>query len=125
MGQYAQGDWTRALGVLTAKPLGVQSPRGPAPASGHDHTKLARTRPAGFAAVGSKFDVSPAADEHRRRDVDQLDAILSRPKATAFSIRVDSTAPVVSRLTHDDLFLDGGWAAIGAPQGLAIQISAI
>lgn len=55
--------------------------------------------------------------------VDQQAAILARPGPTAFSIRLDGTSPFIASFTHYDLFLNGGWSALGAPIGLTNAIS--
>ncbi|MGE3107220.1 MAG: hypothetical protein AB7G11_02975 [Phycisphaerales bacterium] len=57
--------------------------------------------------------------------IDQQAAILNRPGLAFFSIRVDAIAPVVTYFTHYDLFLNGGWATLGAPVGLTNPVSTI
>lgn len=57
--------------------------------------------------------------------IDQQPAILSRPNATAFSLVVDSATPFVASMTHYDLFLNGGWSALGSPIGLTTPLSTI
>jgi hypothetical protein len=62
--------------------------------------------------------VSIAADSYQRIDVhdDTSDWAWDEP---AFSIRVSSVdGPFVTSFVHYDLFLDGGWATLGAPLGL-------
>jgi len=57
--------------------------------------------------------------------VDQQDAVINHNGLAFFSIRVDSASPIVSYFTHYDLFLNGGWAASGAPVGLTNPLSTI
>lgn len=57
--------------------------------------------------------------------IDQQPAILNRPNATAFSLVVDSATPFVASMTHYDLFLNGGWSALGSPIGLTTPLSTI
>lgn len=57
--------------------------------------------------------------------IDQQQAILSRPGATAFSLIVESATPIVASLTHYDLFLNGGWSAAGAPLGLTTPLTSL
>lgn len=54
--------------------------------------------------------------------VDQMSGVLNHQGPVAFSVRVDSTAPVVAAFEHYDLFLDGGWSALGAPIGLTTPL---
>ena len=55
----------------------------------------------------------------------QQAAILNRPGLAFFSVRVDAISPVVTYFTHYDLFLNGGWATLGAPIGLTNPVSSI
>ncbi len=57
--------------------------------------------------------------------IDQLPAILGRPGPTAFSLVLDSATPFVASMTHYDLFLNGGWSAVGSPIGLTTPLSTI
>lgn len=57
--------------------------------------------------------------------IDQQQPILSRPDPTAFSLVLDSATPFVASLTHYDLFLNGGWSALGAPLGLTTPLSSL
>lgn len=57
--------------------------------------------------------------------IDQQAAILNRPGLAFFSVRVDAISPVVTYFTHYDLFLNGGWATLGAPVGLTNPVSSI
>lgn len=50
--------------------------------------------------------------------IDQQNAILSRPHTTPFSLIISSATPIVASLTHYDLFNAGGWSAVGSPIGL-------
>lgn len=57
--------------------------------------------------------------------VDEHEAIVRRQAPTAFSIRVESSAPVITDFTHYDLYLQGGWGSLAAPLGLTVPIEAL
>ncbi len=57
--------------------------------------------------------------------IDQQPAILGRPGPTAFSLVLAGATPFVAGMTHYDLFLNGGWSAIGAPIGLTNPLSTL
>ncbi|HRQ72725.1 MAG TPA: hypothetical protein PLU35_06830 [Phycisphaerales bacterium] len=57
--------------------------------------------------------------------VDQMDVVLAEGGPSAFSIRIDSTTPLVASFVHYDLYLDGGWGTLGSPFGLRELIGAV
>ena len=57
--------------------------------------------------------------------IDQQPAIIGRPSPTAFSLVLTGATPFVAGMTHYDLFLNGGWSAIGAPIGLTNPLSTL
>lgn len=57
--------------------------------------------------------------------IDQQPAILGRANSTAFSLVLDSPTPFVASMTHYDLFLNGGWSAVGSPIGLTTPLASI
>ncbi len=57
--------------------------------------------------------------------IDQNPFILSRVDPTAFSVRVDAATPFIASFTHYDLFLGGGWTALGSQVGLTNPLSSI
>lgn len=69
--------------------------------------------------------LSVAANSFRFTSIDQQPAILGRSGPTAFSLILDSATPFVASLTHYDLFLNGGWSAVGAPIGLTNPLNTL
>lgn len=57
--------------------------------------------------------------------IDQQTPIISRPSPTAFSLQVSSNVPFIASLTHYDLFLNGGWSALGSQVGLSNALNTI
>ncbi len=69
-------------------------------------------------------NVTVDANDYAYISIDQQPAILNRITPTAFSIQVTSSSPVVASFSHYDLFLNGGWSALGAPIGLTNPLDA-
>jgi hypothetical protein len=57
--------------------------------------------------------------------IDEHEAIVRRDRGTAFSIRVDSSSPIVAAFSHYDLYLQGGWGSLAAPLGLTVPVEAL
>jgi hypothetical protein len=57
--------------------------------------------------------------------IDQQPAIIGRTSPTAFSLILSSSTPIVAGMTHYDLFLNGGWSAVGAPIGLTNPLTTL
>jgi hypothetical protein len=57
--------------------------------------------------------------------IDQQTPIISRPAPTAFSLQVSANVPFIASLTHYDLFLNGGWSAVGSQVGLSNALNTI
>lgn len=55
----------------------------------------------------------------------ELPALIDPGALAFFSIRVSAPTPIVTTLTHYDLFLGGGWTTNGAPLGLTNLLSTI
>jgi hypothetical protein len=70
----------------------------------------------GSAPVNATFHINPSTFKFVQ--IDQQPAILSRPTTSPFSLLISGATPFIAGLTHYDLFLNGGWSAIGAPIGL-------
>jgi len=55
----------------------------------------------------------------------EFDPIINRQLLNFFSIEVSASVPIVTSLSHFDLFLGGGWSNAGAPLGLLNPLDAI
>jgi hypothetical protein len=73
----------------------------------------------------STINVNVNAGSFQFVQIDQQQAILSKLIPTAFSLQVSASSPIVASLTHYDLFLNGGWTAVGATVGLTNPLSSI
>jgi hypothetical protein len=66
------------------------------------------------------------ADRFTEVRLHEFGPLLARPQMlNFFSIELNSPSPFIAQMDHFDLFLDGGWAAAGAPFGLLNPLSRI
>ncbi|HVU63774.1 MAG TPA: hypothetical protein VHC70_07350, partial [Phycisphaerales bacterium] len=57
--------------------------------------------------------------------IDQQPAIIGHNGLAFFSLTLDSASPFIASITHYDLFLNGGWSALGAPIGLTNPLASV
>jgi hypothetical protein len=57
--------------------------------------------------------------------IDQQAPIIGHNGLAFFSLLLDSASPYIASMTHYDLFLNGGWSALGAPLGLTNPLSSV
>ena len=52
-------------------------------------------------------------------------AILARDHGTPFSVLVQAATPVVTSMSHYDLYIHGGWGSVAQPGGFTAQLSGL
>ena len=57
--------------------------------------------------------------------LDQQPIILGHGGLVFYSLKLDSATPFIASVTHYDLFLNGGWSALGAPIGLTNPLNTL
>jgi hypothetical protein len=70
-------------------------------------------------------EITVAGNGFRRLALQSDPLILERGVGTPFSIMVQANSPVVSSLTHYDLFINGGWASLGTWSGFMTPLAGI
>ena len=72
------------------------------------------------------FDVPVAAHSFGQLKLhERPELIVDRTGELKFSIEANAPVPVISTLTHYDLFLGGGWTSGGVPFGLTNDLVSI
>ncbi len=57
--------------------------------------------------------------------LDQQPIVLGHGGLVFYSLKLDSATPFIASVTHYDLFLNGGWSALGAPIGLSNSLATL